>query len=155
MIDTTALITRPRLNALARGTPPHPHRGCGPRRSTRGVSLVEVLVAILLFSVGLLGLVGLQARATQYAINAEDSNRAALLANELAASMWMARTTNLPEATLEAWNERVAAVADGGLPSGVGSVTLSGGVATVTVAWRPPGAPATRQHRYQTQVVLP
>lgn len=130
-------------------------RASGRCRSASGVSLVEVLVAILLFSFGLLGLVGLQARATQYAISAEDSNRAALLASELAATMWTAGTTSLPEATVSAWSDRVAAAAAGGLPNGQGTVDVAGGVATITVSWRPPHVPSTQQHRYQTQVVLP
>jgi type IV pilus assembly protein PilV len=127
----------------------------GRRSRSAGVSLVEVLVAILLFSFGLLGLVGLQARATQYAISAEDSNRAALLASDLAATMWTAGTTSLPQATVDAWSERVSAAAAGGLPNGQGTVDVAGGVATITVSWRPPHVPSTQQHRYQTQVVLP
>lgn len=128
---------------------------CRTRRTLRGVTLVEVLIAVLLFSFGLLGLVGLQARATQFSLAAEDANRAALLANELASTMWMAGTTDLPEETVQAWNERVADTAAAGLPNGVGTVTRVGGIATVTVSWRPPGAKTESTHRYQTQVLLP
>ena len=56
-------------------------------RRVRGMTLVEVLVSLLIFSFGLLGLMGLQARALRFSIGAEDTNRAALLANEVAAQM--------------------------------------------------------------------
>ena len=41
-------------------------------------------------SVGLLGLIGLQARAVNFSVNAEDRNRAALFANDVASGMWLA-----------------------------------------------------------------
>jgi len=61
-----------------------------PRRH----DLIEVLVAILIFSFGLLGFVGLQARAIQFSASAEDSNRAALLANELASQLVTAQSAS-------------------------------------------------------------
>ncbi len=129
----------------------------GPRRAgrQRGVTLIEVMVAVLVFSFGLLGLVGLQARATQYSIGAEDANRAALLANEVVTTMWTTGSVTLSEGALEAWDARVADTASGGLPNGAGEVAVDDGVATVTITWRPVGAADTVQHRYQTQVVLP
>jgi type IV pilus assembly protein PilV len=130
-----------------------------PRTTLRhqaGMSLVEVMVAILVLSFGLIGIVGLQARATQYSMGAEDTNRAALLANEIVSAMWTARTVNLPAATVTGWTTRLGDTTNGGLPSGDGTVTVAGGVATVTVTWRTPSAAAgTPDHRYQTQVVVP
>jgi type IV pilus assembly protein PilV len=126
-----------------------------PARHQRGVTLIEVMVAVLLFSFGMLGLVGLQARATQYSIGAEDANRASLLANEIVTTMWTSGTVSLSAAALAAWDARVADAASGGLPNGAGVVAVDAGVATVTITWRPPGAADTVNHRYQTQVVLP
>ena len=40
----------------------------------------------------------LQARAIQFSLDADDRNRAALFADDLAAQMWLARTTPLPAA---------------------------------------------------------
>jgi type IV pilus assembly protein PilV len=124
-------------------------------RCQRGMTLIEVLIAVVLFSFGLIGLVALQARAVQHQMNAEDSNRAALLANEIVATMWTSGTVTLPTAVVDAWDLRVADTANGGLPNGEGTVVVVDGVATVTVTWRPPGADTTAQHRYQTQALLP
>ncbi len=136
----------------------HPLPSTARRRRSRqrGVTLIEVMVAVLMFSFGLLGLVALQARATQYSIGAEDANRAALLANEVVTTMWTTGTVELSEEALEAWDARVADTASGGLPNGEGTVAVAAGVATVTITWRPVGAiAAAPDHRYQTQVVLP
>lgn len=125
------------------------------RRGQRGVTLIEVMVALLLFSAGLLGLVSLQARATQHSIGAEDANRAALLANDIAATMWTQGSVVVDADVLAAWAARVANTAGGGLPNGSGAVAVTGGVATVTLTWRPVGALDAVSHRYQTQVVMP
>ena len=119
------------------------------------MTLIEVMVALLVFSAGLLGLVSLQARATQYSIGAEDANRAALLANEIVSTMWTQRSVVVAAEVLEAWDARIANTAGGGLPNGSGAVAVAGAVATVTVTWRPVGALDANAHRYQTQVVIP
>jgi type IV pilus assembly protein PilV len=61
------------------------------RRRSRGFTLLETLVALLVFSVGLLGIVALQARSIQLSVDGEDRNRAALLADEVISAMWAAR----------------------------------------------------------------
>lgn len=124
------------------------------RARARGASLIEVAIVLLLFSVGLIGLVAIQARAVQFSVSAEDSGRAALLANEIASSMWALNTVNLPSAVITAWTARVADPTAGGLPNGVGAVTVSGGVARVTVTWRPPKAPPGEVNRFVTDVVI-
>ena len=123
-------------------------------KSQRGVSMIEVLVVIVLFSFGLIGMVGLQAKAVQASVSAEDSTRAALLANEMASAMWAANSVTLSSAALTAWDARVADATDRGLPNGVGAVTVTGAVATITVTWRAPNEPAASVHTYTTQVQL-
>ena len=125
------------------------------RRAARGISLIEVLVVLVLFSFGLIGMVGLQARALQTSVGAEDSARAALLANDIASRMWGARSVTLDAAVVEDWNDRVADPTQGGLPNGEGTVTVAGNVATIRVTWRAPHEPATASHVYQTQVQMP
>jgi type IV pilus assembly protein PilV len=137
---------------IARLAPARPQRR---RQRQRGFSLLESLISIVIFAFGLLGLVGLQAKATQYTASAEDSHRAALLANEIATEMWVRRTLALPEATLQAWSARVADPMGAGLPNGEGTVEVAGAVATVTISWRPPSQLSDLDHRYRTQVLLP
>lgn len=117
--------------------------------------MIEVLIVIVLFSFGLIGMVGLQARAVQFSVSAEDSNRAALLANEIASAMWNANTVNLRAATVTAWNTAVGNAAARGLPNGVGTVTVVGNVATITITWRAPYEEASVSHNYTTQVQAP
>ena len=123
-----------------------------PQRRQRGMTLIEVLVAILIFSFGLLGFVGLQARAIQFSTSAEDSSRAALLANELAATM-ISQQTLTP--SLTTWQARVADPAQGGLPSGSGSSTVTGNTALITITWTPTSAASgAGSNKYVTEVIL-
>lgn len=131
-------------------------------RPQRGMALLEVLVSVLLFSLGVLGLIGLQARAMTFSIEAEDRNRAALLANEIASAMWLANTTAVDTSAAGAtgagtpsWNARVLAE----LPGGTVTVAPTGAVpnsAEVTIFWRPPqrGATESASSQLSTRVTL-
>ncbi len=114
-----------------------------------------MLVALLVFSIGLLGMIGLQARATQVSIEAEDSNRAALLAAELGSVMWTQASNVVAPATLTAWQARVANAAGSGLPGGAGAVVVTGNRTEITVTWTPAGSAAGTVRRYTTEVTLP
>ncbi len=129
----------------------HAHRP----RPAHGFTLIEVLVAIVLISFGILGLVSLQARAAQFSVSAEDSQRAALLAAELSSAMWGANTVTLPSATTDAWQARVADPTVAGLPNATGSVAVNGSVARITVQWRAPHAASGEDNRYVTDVAIP
>jgi type IV pilus assembly protein PilV len=58
------------------------------RKQQSGVMLLEVLIAILIFSVGVLGIVGMQASALSASRDANYRADAALLANELAGQVF-------------------------------------------------------------------
>jgi type IV pilus assembly protein PilV len=137
--------------------PHNRRRALRASRHARGMSLIEILVAVLLISFGLLGLVSLQAKSVQYSVGAEDSSRAALLANEVASAMWGANSTTLDAGVVAAWVLRVADPTVSGLPNGVGTVVVGlDNVARITVTWRAPTAPAGQQDsRYMTDVVIP
>ena len=64
-----------------------PRRACLPRRPTRGFTLIEVLISILVFSFGLLGAAAMQAVAVQAATQNGDRSRAGLLANEMVSTL--------------------------------------------------------------------
>jgi len=53
-----------------------------------GVMLIEALIALLIFSLGVLGIVGLQSTATKVSGDARYRSEAALMANELIGKMW-------------------------------------------------------------------
>src|SRR6476659_8823210 len=67
------------------------------RRSQRGAYLLEALIGILIFSFGILGIVGLQAQAIRFTNDSEYRAEAVYLANGLISQMW---TDN--QATLQA-----------------------------------------------------
>ena len=129
-----------------------------PRPRPRGFTLIETLVALLVLSFGVMGLVALQGRALQYAIDAEDRNRASLLADELVSAMWLSRTVTLPSATVTRWKTQVKDAAKSGLPQA--SATVSDpdalGVVTITITWRPVSRKAARGDlSYTTKVAVP
>jgi type IV pilus assembly protein PilV len=131
-----------------------------PRRRAAGFTLIEVLVAILLFSVGILGLVGMQARLLQATAQNGDRARASMLANELVSAMWAQQSVDVPAATLSAWQSRVGDPSTAGLPNGLGSVayaTASGiKTATITITWKAPAAPAAAaSSSFTTSLVIP
>ena len=135
---------------------------CAPSRRQSGVSLIEVLVAILIFSFGIVGLIGLQARALQYSTSAEDTSRAALLANDLGTQMVVSRTVDpaglVPAGAYASWQARVADVANNGLPNGAGTAVFNGSTATITITWQPQsnaGAAFNSTNRFVTHVTIP
>lgn len=124
-------------------------------RAVRGFALIEIMVAVLLVSFGLLGLISLLGRSAQFAVGAEDSQRAALLASEMSSAMWSANTVNLDAGVISAWADRVADASKTGLPNGVGAVAVTGTVARITVTWRPPRAAVGEENRYTTDMSIP
>jgi type IV pilus assembly protein PilV len=133
-----------------------PHR----RTPLRGMSLIEVLVGILLISFGLLGLISLLGRTLQFSVGAEDSQRAALLASEMAASILTSNTSTsgalvIDGGALAAWQAMVASPTTRGLPNGNGTVAPAGRTARITVQWQPPQAASGVMNTYVTDVVLP
>lgn len=125
-------------------------------RRQSGVTMIEVLTALLIFSLGILGLIGLQSQALQFSTSAEDTNRAAMLANDIVSTMWSQQTANVTPVDLANWQAKVADPQLGGLPAGVGQVVIAGNVATVTITWHPPNKPAGAQNdsRYVTQATI-
>lgn len=101
-----------------------------------GALLIEVLISILIFSFGLLGLVGLQAVSSQNSVNSQDRTTAANLVNELVADMWLknSSTPSKVSGEITAWQTRVTASQ---LPSATGTATLSAGVTKIKIQWRP------------------
>ncbi len=110
-----------------------------------GALLLEAMIAILLFSLGVLSLVGMQAMAVTSVSEAKYRTDASFYANQLIAQMWVNRDNladydfsgGAPSAALEPWLDQVTAA----LP-GVGDnppeISVDGSAVTVTVFWQSP-----------------
>jgi len=123
-----------------------------PRRQ-RGATLIEVLVAMFILAIGLLGLAGLQAMSVQSNQGAYYRSQATILANDIADRMRANRTAALagnyaqsspPSATstpiasptpaqrdLAEWNTRLAT----SLPQGTGTIATSSNIVTISIHW--------------------
>ncbi len=125
-------------------------------RHARGAMLIEVLVAILIFSIGVLALVGLQAQMTHAQSSAKSRADATYLANELIGVMW-SDTTNLSSydtcdgyARCSEWQAKVA----NALPKGAGTIDVvdaTTGEVTITVRWT---SPSDGDHQYVTTTFI-
>ena len=141
-----------------------------PSHRQRGAFLLEALIGILIFTLGVLGLVALQGRAISYTSDAQYRGEAAYLANAYVSRMWADARANittryvaggqeqydifkaavdrLPGAAAIANNPRVdviqpavnAPVADARGDGGGISLTGQGTLVTITIEWEPPVA---------------
>ncbi|AMN47265.1 type IV pilus assembly protein PilV [Steroidobacter denitrificans] len=127
-----------------------------PRAKHRsyGTTLIEVLVTLVVISVGLLGIAGLQLVSLRNNKDATIRTQASVLAADIADRMRANRTaalndqynleidtspgtgTTIPEDDLTAWRTTLAQQ----LPNGTGSVDrITGNVFTITIQWRERG----------------
>lgn len=108
----------------------------------KGVVLIEALIAILIFSMGILALVGLQAQMIKNTSENKYRADASFIAQERIGSMW-ADPGNLA-GFIEVLTD-VSSI----LPNGTRTVAVGAkGLVTVTVNWQIPGGDA---HQYTTQ----
>lgn len=78
-----------------------------------GSSMIEVLVAVLIFSVGILGIIGMQATAVTMSTNAKYRSDATLLANALIGKMWVSDRTQITLQTAFSGKDPAGTVVDG------------------------------------------
>ena len=106
----------------------------------KGVVLLEAMIAILIFSVGVLALVGLQAAMVKNTSDSKYRADASYIAQQRIGTIWSdsANATTYVEA-----NTDISAL----LPSGRRTVTQAGNQFTVTVTWQSPGE---AQHNFTT-----
>jgi type IV pilus assembly protein PilV len=103
------------------------------RRRTRGSALVEVLVSVLLFSIGIIALVRLLGTAVKDTGEIEYRAQAAALADEQVGRMWV-DLGNLP-----GYAKGVEPLPE--LPGGTRTIEVDDDVVTVTIGWQAPGGP--------------
>ncbi|MBL8509420.1 MAG: fimbrial assembly protein [Chitinimonas sp.] len=120
-------------------------------REQSGVMLLEALVALVIFSLGLLGLVALQARAISLDQDSRYRGEAATLANQLVGNMWLTNSATVKDTyatgttAFNAWKAQVEAA----LPGAANyppTITWAPAVGerenrvTVTVSWKLPSS---------------
>lgn len=141
------------------------------RRTQEGAFLLEALIGILIFSLGILGIVGLQAQAIRFTNDSELRAEAVYLANSLISQMWADNRANLKinyDSTLGGAKyaafksdvqlqmrgvtfpiDPVVKVDTADLPA---AVTNTSSVVQVSIVWQMPGD--TTQHNYTTTGVI-
>jgi type IV pilus assembly protein PilV len=140
------------------------------RNSQQGVMLIEALVGILIFSIGILAMIGMQAVAMRATIDAKYRSEASFLANEIIGTMWVDRTNLNAYATSPAspascssppalgdppsctWISRVQTL----LPQATGTngptIEISSQQATIIVRWQRPGESTVSNHTVVAQI---
>lgn len=122
--------------------------------------LLEALIGILIFSMGILAIVGLQATSIKLSSDAKYRSDASLLANQLIGQMWVSNRTaatlaasfNSPSgAGYASWASSVQATLPGvsgnNLPMvAVSTAAATLGQVTVTIYWQAPSDPT--RHNY-------
>ena len=109
------------------------HKPSPLKSAQRGVILIEVMVAILIFSVGVLALVGLQATMIKNTADSKYRSEASYIAQSRIGQIWSDPDN---AATYVEANTNISAL----LPGGTRTVTQPvPGQFTVTVTWLVPG----------------
>jgi len=112
----------------------------------RGVMLLEALVAILIFSMGIIAVMGMQAASIAQVTQAKFRTDAAYLANQIIGRMWvhqpnLASYASVGSGGRAAWDATVATT----LPQGAGQIAVAAQQVTVTITWRLPEETVTRR----------
>lgn len=113
-------------------------------RSQTGAALLEALISLGIFAVGILGVLALQAKMVAATSGAKYRADAAYLASEVIGIMWsdVPNLVRYDAATCAAyprcstWVAKVASY----LPQGSAMVAVNNGLVTVTISWTPANA---------------
>ena len=124
-------------------------------RSQAGVMLIEALIGILIFSIGILAMIGMQAVAMKNTTDARYRSEAAFLATEVVGRMWVDignlalydKDSAPAYAPRDNWVGKVSAMLPG-IPADAPAPTIELGASnevTVTIQWRQPGETTNRR----------
>lgn len=115
----------------------------------QGVMLLEALIGLLIFSIGILALVAMQSVAVAQMRDAQYRNEASRLSERLLTVMTIEGTGNNASTKVTAIKDEVAA----SLPAGVATITQTASAfgtnvlnVEINIAWQAPGASSTSQH---------
>jgi type IV pilus assembly protein PilV len=110
----------------------------GPENQA-GVAIIEAMIAILIFSIGVLGIVGMQANMVKNTSESKLRNDASYIAQQQIGRLW-----TMPDSLPTDGVSTTTDISDQ-LPGGSLTITRAGNQYTVTVRWRQPGEAA---HNY-------
>jgi type IV pilus assembly protein PilV len=120
-----------------------------------GMLLIEALFAIVVFSLGVLALIGFQASAIRASAEARSRSDATLVANQIISDIWAGDHTTAGLAGFVAnninavWIPRAALM----LPNGTANVDVSAApIVVVTIRWQAPGDPLQHNLAFSTQI---
>ncbi len=121
----------------------------------KGSVVLEAMIAILIFSIGILGLIGMQTSAVSNVSDAKYRSDASFLADQIIGQMWASRVSSggsfvvdttyalpnpAPNPVVMQWAGSGVA---GYLPNGTATITIDPANpqhVTVTLTWKPPKA---------------
>lgn len=131
------------------------------RKNNSGSVLLEALISIVLFALGVLGLVGMQSVATQNSMSSQDRAIASILANDMVSQMWAKKTSTTSSAAISgdivAWQTKVqgSILSNATYPATGNVVSDAAGVATITITWKSPTKLSTdNSSKYETSVFV-
>jgi type IV pilus assembly protein PilV len=130
------------------------------RARQQGVMLIEALIGLLIFSLGILALIGMQAVAMQYTIDAKYRSEASFLANQIVGTMWTDRTNLVNYDTSSgsggtlrtSWISQVQLTLPQATGSNVPEIDVVGTQVTVTLRWLRPGDTTASNYSVQAQI---
>jgi type IV pilus assembly protein PilV len=116
------------------------------RKSQAGVMLIEALVAILIFSVGVIAVMGMQAVSIEQVSQAKYRTDASYLANQIVGTMWLDQA-NLASYVTPGYTGRAAwdTLVGKTLPSGTATIAVNASMVTVTMNWQTPNDSTQRK----------
>jgi type IV pilus assembly protein PilV len=117
-----------------------------PRRQ-QGVMLLEALIGILIFSIGILAMLGMQATAMRATMDAKYRAEAGYLVNQIIGTMWVDRTnlasydttSGAGNTNLTNWETQVSTQLPNASGANAPTIAVVGTQVTVTVKWKRPG----------------
>lgn len=112
------------------------------QQTESGSILLESLIAILIFSLGVMALAGMQGISMKNTTMSKTRIDASLVAGQRIASMWVDQGAN--GSNLPTYVETDTAVPD--LPNGLRTTAVNGDQVTVTVTWQMPGDPTVSSY---------
>ncbi len=110
------------------------------KSAQHGIILIEAMIAILIFSIGVLGIVGLQAAMLKNTSESKYRADASFIAQQRIGTMWC------DQDNLAAYIENNTDISNL-LPNGARTTIQSGVQYTVTITWQQPGE---IQHNFST-----